>query len=104
MDVWALGVIAYELLRDYKQFREIKLLRAGEFPDGCPLSEAEDLICGMLAVEPSERLTLDGVLEWIVENCSSKMKKTIQKRRRCGVKRSAPGFSSDLVVKKVRAA
>ncbi|EFJ19849.1 hypothetical protein SELMODRAFT_110007 [Selaginella moellendorffii] len=103
IDVWALGVITYELLRGYKQFREIELFRAGEFPDGCPLSdEAEDFICGM----PIERLTLDGVLEhpWIVENCSSKIKKTIHRRRRCGVKRSAPGFSSDLVVTKVRAA
>ncbi|XP_024515536.1 serine/threonine-protein kinase H1 homolog [Selaginella moellendorffii] len=97
----------WELLRGYKQSREIELLRAGEFPDGCPLSdEVEDLICGMLAVEPSERLMLDGVLDhpWIVEYCSSKIKKTIHRRRRCGVKRSAPGFSSNLVVKKVRAA
>ncbi|EFJ14187.1 hypothetical protein SELMODRAFT_424027 [Selaginella moellendorffii] len=51
IDIWALGVIAYELLKGYKQSREIELLR-----------------------------------------------------RHCGVKRSAPGFSSDLVVKKVRAA
>ncbi|EFJ35862.1 hypothetical protein SELMODRAFT_30995, partial [Selaginella moellendorffii] len=96
IDVWGAGCIFAEMLLgsnpfdvpdeedgdslDYFQSREIELLRAGEFPDGCPLSdEAEDLICGMLAVEPSERLTLDGVLEhpWIVENCSSK---TIQKR------------------------
>ncbi|EFJ14081.1 hypothetical protein SELMODRAFT_424030 [Selaginella moellendorffii] len=66
------GVITYELLRGYKQSREIELFRAGEFPDGCPLSdEAEDFICGM----PIERLTLDGVLEhpWIVENCSNHM-------------------------------
>ncbi|EFJ14182.1 hypothetical protein SELMODRAFT_424021 [Selaginella moellendorffii] len=88
----------WELLRGYKQSREIELLRAGEFPDGCPLSdEVEDFICGMLAVEPSERLMLDGVLDhpWIVEYGSSKIKKTIH-RRRCGVKRSAPGFSSNL--------
>ncbi|EFJ22381.1 hypothetical protein SELMODRAFT_8335, partial [Selaginella moellendorffii] len=70
IDVWGLGVIAYELLRGYKSRMEIDFLRARAFPTGFGSDQAEDLLRGMLAVEPSKRITLDCVLAhpWIVKH------------------------------------
>ncbi|EFJ25524.1 hypothetical protein SELMODRAFT_413628 [Selaginella moellendorffii] len=106
IDVWGLGVIAYELLKGHKSRMEIDFLRAGAFPTGFGSDQAEDLLRGMLAVEPSKRVTLDRVLAhpWIVKHCSSSSKiETTTRSRRCGMKRSLPS-NSDLIVKKARAA
>ncbi|XP_002975238.2 calcium-dependent protein kinase 19 [Selaginella moellendorffii] len=72
VDVWGLGLIAYELLRGCTEWRVMDLLRAGRFPDGLFSDGAADLLRGMLAVEPRKRTTLDRVLAhpWIVRHCS----------------------------------
>ncbi|EFJ29190.1 hypothetical protein SELMODRAFT_3976, partial [Selaginella moellendorffii] len=69
VDVWGLGVVAYELLRGYQSRVELDFLRARAFPSGFASCEAEDLIQGMLAVEQSKRVTLDAMLAhpWIVK-------------------------------------
>ncbi|XP_024537228.1 serine/threonine-protein kinase PEPKR2 [Selaginella moellendorffii] len=106
IDVWGLGVIAYELLRSYKSRMEIDFLRAGAFPTGFGSDQVEDLLQGMLAVELSKRVTLDRVLAhpWIMKHCSRSSKsETVTRSRCCGVKRSLPS-GSDLIVKKARAA
>ncbi|EFJ20838.1 hypothetical protein SELMODRAFT_15596, partial [Selaginella moellendorffii] len=75
VDVWGLGVIAYELLKGYKRSNlEMHLLREGEFQWPANLSpEAKNLIMGMLDLDPRKRLTLDRVINhpWILENCST---------------------------------
>ncbi|XP_024521750.1 serine/threonine-protein kinase AtPK1/AtPK6-like [Selaginella moellendorffii] len=55
MDVWGLGVIAYELLRGYQSRVEFDFLRARAFLIGFASCEAKDLIQGMLVVEQSKR-------------------------------------------------
>ncbi|EFJ04470.1 hypothetical protein SELMODRAFT_432384 [Selaginella moellendorffii] len=106
VDVWGLGVIAYELLRGYRAGVEFDFLRAGAFLSGFASCEAEDLIQGMLAVEQSKRVTLDAVLAhpWIVKHCGSgEVLVTRANRRHCGVKRRSSGIGRDLIVKKILA-
>ncbi|XP_002979325.2 calcium/calmodulin-dependent protein kinase type 1 [Selaginella moellendorffii] len=104
VDVWGLGVIAYELLKGYQRSNlEMHLLREGEFQWPANLSpEAKNLIMGMLDLDPRKRLTLDQVINhpWILENCST-TRATANITSCCGGKRSTP-HSSHPAVKKLR--
>lgn len=79
VDLWSLGVLCYEFLvgappfeaaghsDTYKRILKVDL----KFPASVPLSEgAKDLISKLLVRQPSQRLSLDGVLRhpWILEH------------------------------------
>jgi serine/threonine protein kinase len=85
VDMWALGCLLYTMIGGFPPFFDEdfqtmarKVLR-GEYefasPDWDPISqEAKDLITGLLAVRPEERLTIKQFLAhpWIRQNSDSK--------------------------------
>ncbi|EEY65462.1 calcium/calmodulin dependent protein kinase, putative [Phytophthora infestans T30-4] len=73
-DIWSLGVIAYILLcgfppfYDENQVEEMRKILNGDFEFVAPYfdgvsQQAKDLICKMLVVQPSKRLTAQEVLD-----------------------------------------
>lgn len=75
VDLWALGVILYELLHGYppfrgiKQFEKAEKIQIGSFLVSEGLSEAVgDLISKLIVKEPGSRLTIDEILEhpWVL--------------------------------------
>ncbi|THD23867.1 Ovarian-specific serine/threonine-protein kinase Lok [Fasciola hepatica] len=75
IDIWSLGVILFICLVGYPPFTDerqdhdlqTQIIRGlYDFPDvywGEISDDAKSLICGMLAVEPSDRLTIQAVLD-----------------------------------------
>lgn len=79
VDVWCLGVLCYEFLVGAAPFEAdghsatyARILKVDlRFPDSVPLSDgAKDLVTRLLARDPGDRLSLEGVLAhpWIVEH------------------------------------
>ena len=61
-DIWALGLILYEMIHGHKPFRNGELKMASFVSDECA-----ELIARMLEINPEERITIEGVFShaWI---------------------------------------
>jgi hypothetical protein len=102
VDMWSFGVIAFILLCGYPPFHAdsdtelFRLIKAGAYtfdPESwdCISIEAKDMIRNLLRVNPSQRLTADGVLkhEWMtntpkdedMSRALSQLRHTLARRR-----------------------